>query len=70
VVDQIGVKLDQEEDSVQRGFRHLARQEERQDSFKSQTLDGGFTVIHQRLNEKRHDDRLRGVVVNHLGHES
>jgi hypothetical protein len=62
VVDQIRVQLDQEKDSVQRHFRHLASQEERQVSFRSHTLDRGFIVIHQRLNNSERNTTTTGYV--------
>jgi hypothetical protein len=46
VVNQIGVRLHQEEDSVKRRFRNLARQEKRQISLRSNALDGGFVENH------------------------
>jgi hypothetical protein len=52
-VYQIWVQLHQDEDSVQRRFGHLACQEERQVSLRSQTLDRGFIEIDQRLNNSK-----------------
>jgi hypothetical protein len=61
-VDQIRVQFDQEKDSVQRRFRQLASQEERQVSLRSYTLDGGYVAIHQRLNNCERSAATTGYV--------
>jgi hypothetical protein len=61
-INRIGVQLHQEEDRAQRWFGHLASQKERQVSLRSPTLDGGFVVIHQRLNNSERSPTTTGYV--------